>query len=198
MWDLTVPGNNDHDFYVLASVASNSSMYYVATDDTPVLAHNMNPAQGPDGCGIGSPSDIGFPRFPARKTASTGDGGSTFNLSGWSKRISSSFTRIPEADAAAARQAVGLDPVSNGNDLGVTGRYYDMHAEWQSYVSTSSDRYVVSRDPCWNCQEKFTAAAVESQGTLMISSPSGLWAFYPTGDMEFVPRPPYAPLEPLP
>jgi hypothetical protein len=31
MWDLTVPGNNDHDFYVLATVAS-----------TPVLVHNTS------------------------------------------------------------------------------------------------------------------------------------------------------------
>ena len=29
MWDLTVPGNNDHDFYVV-------------TDETPVLVHNIN------------------------------------------------------------------------------------------------------------------------------------------------------------
>jgi hypothetical protein len=34
MWDLTVPGNNDHDFYVEAG-------------GTPVLVHNSGP-----GCGI--------------------------------------------------------------------------------------------------------------------------------------------------
>jgi hypothetical protein len=37
MWDLTVPGNNDHDFYVLAGQSR----------DAPVLVHNAN---GP-GCG---------------------------------------------------------------------------------------------------------------------------------------------------
>jgi len=31
MWDLTVPGNNDHDFYVVATATS-----------TPVLVHNTN------------------------------------------------------------------------------------------------------------------------------------------------------------
>ena len=38
MWDLTVPGNNDHDFYVLAGA-------------TPVLVHNSSPGceLGPDG-----------------------------------------------------------------------------------------------------------------------------------------------------
>jgi hypothetical protein len=34
MWDLTVPGNNDHDFYVVAG-------------DTPVFVHNSG---GMDGC----------------------------------------------------------------------------------------------------------------------------------------------------
>ena len=37
MWDLTVPGNNDHDFYVIASQSR----------DMAVLVHNVN---GP-GCG---------------------------------------------------------------------------------------------------------------------------------------------------
>jgi len=35
VWDLTVPGNNDHDFYV-------------ATGDIPVLVHNSNDACGVD------------------------------------------------------------------------------------------------------------------------------------------------------
>lgn len=164
--------------------------------DTPVLVHNANPAMGPEACGVGTPDGIGFPRFPAKKTASTGDGGNTFNLSGWSKRISSKFTRVPEEDAAAARQAVGLEPATNGNDLGVDGRYYEMHAEWQSHVANPGEPIVVSRDPCWNCQKKFTASAVNMQQTQIISSPSGLWAFYATGDMEFVPYTPYAPMEP--
>ena len=39
MWDLTVPGNNDHDFYVLPAQAG----------DVPVLVHNNNLE-----CGTGS------------------------------------------------------------------------------------------------------------------------------------------------
>ena len=47
MWDLTVPGNNDHDFYVIASPQSTSGSrhtYYVNAGSTPVLVHNDNPA----------------------------------------------------------------------------------------------------------------------------------------------------------
>jgi hypothetical protein len=45
MWDLTVPGNNDHDFYVVAG-------------DTPVLVHNIN-------CGLHG-GDSGSPEGPGR------------------------------------------------------------------------------------------------------------------------------------
>jgi hypothetical protein len=41
MWDLTVPGNNDHDFYVLAESGGQGS-YNVAADNTPILVHNDN------------------------------------------------------------------------------------------------------------------------------------------------------------
>jgi Bacterial toxin 30/Pretoxin HINT domain len=41
MWDLTVPGNNDHDFYVLpAQGGSSHHTHYVEDGDTPVLVHN--------------------------------------------------------------------------------------------------------------------------------------------------------------
>ena len=40
MWDLTVPGNNDHDFYVLPVQAGIGHTYYVKTGYTAVLAHN--------------------------------------------------------------------------------------------------------------------------------------------------------------
>ena len=46
MWDLTVPGNNDHDFYVLAGSPGQSEnshhTYHVVAGDTPVLVHNSN------------------------------------------------------------------------------------------------------------------------------------------------------------
>ena len=43
MWDLTVPGNNDHDFYVIAeSVNAGDRAYHVGVGDTPVLVHNQN------------------------------------------------------------------------------------------------------------------------------------------------------------
>jgi hypothetical protein len=49
MWDLTVPGNNDHDFYVLPVRQGNEHTSYVEAGNAPVLVHNDDPA-----CGIGT------------------------------------------------------------------------------------------------------------------------------------------------
>ena len=49
MWDLTVPGNNDHDFYVLPSPggrAGSQHAYHVVAGGTPVLVHNCGKSQG--------------------------------------------------------------------------------------------------------------------------------------------------------
>ena len=53
MWDLTVPGNNDHDFYVFPSQAdgSDDGAYHVTQGDVAVLVHN-------DSCGV-TPRDGG-------------------------------------------------------------------------------------------------------------------------------------------
>jgi hypothetical protein len=47
MWDLTVPGNNDHDFYVVAvpGAGSEADVRYPLTDDAVVLVHNATPEQ---------------------------------------------------------------------------------------------------------------------------------------------------------
>jgi hypothetical protein len=48
MWDLTVPGNNDHDFYVVPAISMQPvgrHTYYMAAGSTPILVHNSN------GCG---------------------------------------------------------------------------------------------------------------------------------------------------
>jgi hypothetical protein len=42
MWDLTVPGNNDHDFYVVAHPADTSRTHSYDEGGTPVLVHNTN------------------------------------------------------------------------------------------------------------------------------------------------------------
>jgi hypothetical protein len=42
MWDLTVPGNNDHDFYVIAEGASGQRAHDVRAGDVAVLVHNTN------------------------------------------------------------------------------------------------------------------------------------------------------------
>jgi hypothetical protein len=47
MWDLTIPGNNDHDFYVVPvtvdRTTSSNHTYHVGTGNTPVLVHNCSP-----------------------------------------------------------------------------------------------------------------------------------------------------------
>ena len=42
MWDLTVPGNGDHDFYVLPAPTTSQHTYYVMSESTPVLVHNCS------------------------------------------------------------------------------------------------------------------------------------------------------------
>jgi RHS repeat-associated protein len=49
MWDLTIPGNNDHDFYILAAVAGASGAnrsYTDAIGGMPVLVHNSSNCGG--------------------------------------------------------------------------------------------------------------------------------------------------------
>ena len=40
MWDLAVPGNNDHDFYILPAQTGSRHAYDVVAGNTPVLVHN--------------------------------------------------------------------------------------------------------------------------------------------------------------
>jgi hypothetical protein len=42
MWDLTVPGNNDHDFYVLPAQPEGDHTYYAVVGSTPILVHNCD------------------------------------------------------------------------------------------------------------------------------------------------------------
>jgi hypothetical protein len=43
MWDLTVPGNNDHDFYVLPASTDGHHLDYVEAGNMAVLVHNCGP-----------------------------------------------------------------------------------------------------------------------------------------------------------
>jgi hypothetical protein len=40
MWDLTVPGDNDHDFYVILAQPGDRSTHYAGASQTAVLVHN--------------------------------------------------------------------------------------------------------------------------------------------------------------
>jgi hypothetical protein len=47
MWDLTVPGNDDHDFYVVAEPGRGyGTAYSGARIGTPVLVHNCDSFEG--------------------------------------------------------------------------------------------------------------------------------------------------------
>ena len=67
MWDLTVPGNNDHDFYVLPAQTNDHHAYYVGVGETPVLAHNA-------GCGALSSSSSVATNQESIDAVSAGDG----------------------------------------------------------------------------------------------------------------------------
>jgi hypothetical protein len=48
MWDLTVPGNNDHDFYVVAVQQHSYHAYYAPAGATLVLVHNSGAGLTPE------------------------------------------------------------------------------------------------------------------------------------------------------
>jgi hypothetical protein len=54
-WDLTVPGNNDHDFYILAIDQSvlahnaNQQVHSIRIEPFPDCAHSVGIADGPRG-----------------------------------------------------------------------------------------------------------------------------------------------------
>jgi hypothetical protein len=64
MWDLTVPGNNDHDFYVLPEERDSGGAYYHVDEHgvTAVLVHNVN-----------DPCDIPTLKSYARQIRQSGD-----------------------------------------------------------------------------------------------------------------------------
>jgi hypothetical protein len=48
MWDITVPGNGDHDFYVVAAQQGSYQMYYALAGGTIVLVHNSGGGLTPE------------------------------------------------------------------------------------------------------------------------------------------------------
>jgi death-on-curing family protein len=109
MWDLTVPGNNDHDFYVLAERSSSQRTHYVVAGDTPVLVHNQT------ACGLGgfknsiTPDEI--------NSINQGFGGSTLlngspeNMLANAERYDGFFNKA----AVVVRDIAGSHMYDNGN-----------------------------------------------------------------------------------
>jgi hypothetical protein len=58
MWDLTVPGNNDHDFYV---IPTQPGRYYSATRSVAVLVHNSSRQLGCNLTAAGEEPNISNP-----------------------------------------------------------------------------------------------------------------------------------------
>ena len=78
MWDLTVPGNNDHDFYVLPAKPSSQRGYYSVAGDTAVLVHNTS------GCGpvLSDPNPVPKAIRDAYEDINAGNGVQRFNPDG--------------------------------------------------------------------------------------------------------------------
>jgi len=79
MWDLTIPGNNDHDFYVLPTSALGLYAYPVRAESFAILVHNSN-----------------------RFTCSVGDDGNTYYGNG----DPGPYERPPGTPTAAQRASV--------------------------------------------------------------------------------------------
>ena len=80
MWDSTVPGNNDHDFYVLLATGSSRQNYHAVTGNTPVLVHNS---------GCFDPAEVGarLPSYTGGETSGIGvaAGGRVYDVVSGSK-----------------------------------------------------------------------------------------------------------------
>ena len=79
MWDLTVPGNNDHDFYVLPAEPGSHRGYYSVAGDTAVLVHNNTPGCGPV---LSGPNPVPRAIRNAYEDINAGNGVQRFNPDG--------------------------------------------------------------------------------------------------------------------
>jgi hypothetical protein len=78
MWDLTVPGDNDHDFYVLPAKPGSHRGSYSVAGDTAVLVHNTS------GCGpvLSGPNPVPRAIRDAYEDINVGSGVQRFNPDG--------------------------------------------------------------------------------------------------------------------
>jgi hypothetical protein len=123
MWDLTVPGNDDHDFYVILAEPSSHSGYYSIADDTAVLVHNNTPCD-PATTPFGPARPAGVGGDWTARTADNGQGmvwqkpGSTGNAD--MTRIMNPTSQYPNGYVRFYNrygQPVGLDGRPGPNSL---------------------------------------------------------------------------------
>jgi hypothetical protein len=116
MWDLTVPGNNDHDFYVFATADANQRASGVEADGTPVLVHN-------DSC----PEEDVSPSTPTGQRRSPMDVPRGTNAPTEIDGISYGGHSIDEMQSEGFTPSVVKDAIENGQEaVGASGRvgYY--------------------------------------------------------------------------
>ena len=160
MWDLTIPGNNDHDFYIQAAAAS-------------VLVHNED-----DQCPLFPlPERDEFGKIPGDHTAARV--GESRTLSGGSP-APEGYTDVNAREVLAFQDQIGF-PIRRAGfrDFDGPGSYFASHAERKAYVLEPDSPISVSKEMCPNCQEFFQHVANRTGITQYVTDPNGLNIFQP-------------------
>jgi hypothetical protein len=187
MWDLTVPGNNDHDFYVEPATVLPSTR--AGAPAVPVLVHNNND----DGCGdslfdatpyinINVSSGIGG------HAAATADGAAT--ISGWELPVPPGVTHVDPQAVLDFQEEMGFPALRSGAlDQGVPGRYLASHAERK--MSLLKPNAPIEEGPehvCDDCILYFQRVAVYRGVPQEVTDPFGTHTFNPDGTYTFSPK----------
>ena len=168
MWDLTVPGNNDHDFYVTAGA-------------TAILVHNQNsPVCGPGGYEQLSLFDEQPYRAPDGKAFASANG--TTTMSGWADPVPQGINReVSPDDVLALQREMGF-PVRQAGaaDNGNPGAYFASHAERQLALLEPNALIEVSSEMCADCRDFFQALANYRGVTQQVTDPVQTHIFEPS------------------
>jgi hypothetical protein len=115
MWDLTVPGNNDHDFYVLTGnpdqPESSHRTHYAVAGNTPVLVHNSS-------CFDPAEVGAGLPEYTGGATSGTGVSadGTVYDVTSGSKAADSDLLNIVNDRLRAAGRLPGAANSARASD----------------------------------------------------------------------------------
>ena len=118
MWDLTIPGNGDHDFYVLPAQPSSHRTYRVVAGSTPVLVHNCVDPEVQDLGAMTGPGQTNLWDMPNR------DKGLAFEQQMGMSNLPAGFKAFDqfEPDSGVALSLKSMDTSLPG--LNKTGQFY--------------------------------------------------------------------------